>query len=330
MKKILSILIVGILLMVGLGAVALPSEKVKEEKMTLTFSQLTIDEKDNCVILELENTNSVLMRKDHYMVPTLIETFTFPFGTEILDVQCTPKNIHKQALTKELMITPQPVIAGQTFINENPQRIENPISIDTWYEYDVGCGINNNERCIFVKVQVFPVQYMPLENTIELAKNIEITIKYEEPEQQPTVFNDEEYVFIVLTPSEFSDELENLLNHKNSRNISTKLVTLDEIYSSNYFPVQGHDNPEKIKYFIKNAVENWGTNYVVLVGGKQKFPVRETHVRATSSDSEIFVRLVICIMPISMIILSIFQVGIQMKMRYLENTSGVVHMIQMM
>jgi len=239
--------------------------------------------------LELENTNSVLMRKNHYMVPTFIETFTFPFGTEILDVQCTPKNIYKQALTKELMLAPEPVIAGQNYMKENSQRIENPISIDSWYEYDVGCGINKNERCIFVKVQVFPVQYILLENAIELAKNIEILIEYEEPEQQPMVFNDEEYVFVILTPSEFSDELESLLNHKNSRNISTKLVTLDEIYSSNYFPVQGHDNPEKIKYFIKNAVENWGTNYVVLVGGKQKFPVRETHVRATSSDSEIFV-----------------------------------------
>jgi len=289
MKKILSILIVGVILLGGLGAIALPSEKGKEEKMTISFSQLTMNEKDNCIILELENTNSVLMRKDYYMVPTLIETFTFPFGTEILDVQCIPKNIQKQVLTKELMIAPEPVIAGQIFINENPQRIENPISIDTWYEYDVGCGIDNNERYIYVKVQTFPIQYNPLENTIELAKNIEIAIEYEEQEQQPMVFNDEEYVFIILTPSEFSDELGNLLDHKNSRNISTKLVTLDEIYSGNYFPVQGRDNPEKIKYFIKNAVENWGTNNVVLVGGKQKFPVRETHIHATSKDSEIFV-----------------------------------------
>jgi hypothetical protein len=31
---------------------------------------------------------------------------------------------------------------------------------------------------------------------------------------------------------------------------------------------QGRDDAEKIKYFIKDAIENWGVSYVLLVGGK--------------------------------------------------------------
>ena len=112
MKKILSISIVGILLISGLGAVALSSEEVKEEKITVFFSQLSMKENDNCINIELEGTNSILLKKDHYVVPTRIETFTFPFGTEIISVKCTPKNIHQQILTKELMIAPEPVIEG--------------------------------------------------------------------------------------------------------------------------------------------------------------------------------------------------------------------------
>ncbi|MCK4416301.1 MAG: hypothetical protein KAU84_04025, partial [Thermoplasmatales archaeon] len=45
-----------------------------------------------------------------------------------------------------------------------------------------------------------------------------------------------------------------------------------------YFPVIGKDNPEKIKYFIKNAKENWGIKYVMLVGNFRKIPIRYIHL----------------------------------------------------
>jgi hypothetical protein len=95
------------------------------------------------------------------------------------------------------MITPEPVISSQTSFNEQYQKYVNPLSIDVWYDYNVGVGINGNERCVFVKVQTFPVQYNPSENTIEWAENIEINIKYKEPEQ--TILSlDDEYSFLRL------------------------------------------------------------------------------------------------------------------------------------
>jgi len=290
MKKILSILILGVLILSvsGLGAVATTNEKIEQEKITLSFSQLLIQEKDDSIALELDGANSILIKKDHYMVPTSLKTFTFPFGTEIESIQCIPKNIHRQELTKELMISPEPVIAGIAGLNEKNEKCENPISINVWYDYDIGCGLNGNDRCIFVKVQTYPVQYYPSDNTIEWAEDIEIEIKYKEPEQTTMSFDDE-YSFIILTPTDFSSELGALINHKISRDISTKLVTLDEIYGGTYFPVQGRDDQEKIKYFIKDAIENWNTNYVLLIGGSAQFPTRTTHVRVSSRDSEIFV-----------------------------------------
>jgi len=290
MKKLLPTIIVVILILSGFGAVALQDKEIREEKMTLSFSQFSMKEKDNCVFIELDGTNSVLMKKDHYMVPTKIETFTFPFGTEITGVQCTPKNVHKQILTKELMISPDPVLSSQTFSEVNYEKCENPVLIDTWFEYDVGVGIDGNERSVFVKVQTFPVQYNPSENTIEWAENIGINIMYKEPEQ--TILSlDDEYSFIVLSPSEYSDDLQDLISHKIGKGISTKLVTLDEIFGSSYFPVEGRDDPEKIKYFIKNAIETWGITSVLLVGGSDKFPTRQTHVYVDygNGDDEIFV-----------------------------------------
>jgi len=85
---------------------------------------------------------------------------------------------------------------------------------------------------------------------------------------------EKDYNFLIITPGDFSDELQPLVGHKKQYGIITKIVTLDDVYESVYFPVNGRDNAEKIKYFIKSAKENWNTNYVMLVGGKEDMPVR--------------------------------------------------------
>ncbi len=287
MNKFIPILIVGVLLISGLGAVATPERDLK--KVPLSFSNLLVEEKDNYITLDLEGTNSVLMKKDHYIVPTRIETFMFPLGTEIISVQCTPKNIHTLRVTKELMIAPAPRAIGQTALNEKVQSNVNPVAMNVWYDYDVGTGIHENEINVFVKVETFPVQYHSSENIIEWAENIEIDIQYKEPEQ-PVIFGDT-YNFVILGPSEFSDELASLVTHKINRGISTIFVSLTDIYNGVHFPVQGRDNQEKIKYFIKNAIETWGTSSVLLVGGSIKFPTRETHVFISDDppEPEVFV-----------------------------------------
>ncbi len=85
---------------------------------------------------------------------------------------------------------------------------------------------------------------------------------------------DDYYDFIIISPDNFSSELERLRDHKENHEIETKIITLNDIYNSVYFSVQGRDDAEKIKYFIKNAKESWGIGYVMLVGGKGAMPVR--------------------------------------------------------
>ncbi len=75
-----------------------------------------------------------------------------------------------------------------------------------------------------------------------------------------------DYSLLIISPKIFKNALIPLLIHKENKGISTKLVTLDEIYGSEYSQ-PGRDQPEKIKYFIKSAIEIWETKYVLLVGG---------------------------------------------------------------
>ena len=77
-----------------------------------------------------------------------------------------------------------------------------------------------------------------------------------------TVFQDDarfitsdNYDMIIIAPSSYNPGLEPLIEHKNNREIVTTFVSLDDIYSGTYFEVQGRDNQEKIKYFIKDAIE---------------------------------------------------------------------------
>ena len=40
--------------------------------------------------------------------------------------------------------------------------------------------------------------------------------------------------------------------------------------------MQGRDVAERIKYFIKNSLDTWNIKYVLLIGGIDKLPIRET------------------------------------------------------
>ncbi len=93
---------------------------------------------------------------------------------------------------------------------------------------------------------------------------------------------DPTYELLIIAPEKFTSALQPLVVHKNDvAGISTILVTTSEIYAGDYFPVEGRDKPEKIKYFIKNAYDEWGIKYVLLVGiyipRFQDLPVRYVH-----------------------------------------------------
>ncbi|ENO12466.1 Peptidase family C25 [Thermoplasmatales archaeon SCGC AB-539-C06] len=294
MKNLIPVAIIGILILSGIGASALhKTDDVNQKTMTVAFSQPVIKEKDQYVIVEIDGANSVSMGVNEPLLPAYVHTFTFPFGTKIEGVECTPSDIQQQYLSKKIIPSTEPVLAGQQAVQEKKSvsYAENSYP-NTWYEYDVGCGLDNNERCVFVKVQVFPIRYYPSEDLLKVVGNFQINVEYEEPNQQTMTFDDERDL-IILAPSEFSSMLNALVAHKIGRGISSKLITLDEIYDSSYFPVNGRDNQEKIKYFIKSAIESWDIKNVLLVGGSEKFPTRQTHVfvdyNPSDPDNEVFV-----------------------------------------
>jgi hypothetical protein len=85
---------------------------------------------------------------------------------------------------------------------------------------------------------------------------------------------EESYNMVVIAPEIFSINLQPLLEHKNSFDVPSFLKNIEDIYSE--YP--GRDNAEKIKFFIKDAIERWEISFVLLVGGAELLPSRYTHI----------------------------------------------------
>jgi len=291
MKKVLPILLVGILVISGFGAVAIPGRnenKPFESIETICFSDPVIIEEKQNIRIEIENANSYLSLPGYPLLPSYITTYTFPVGTQVDDVDVIFTEAKEYVLEKEIVSSPTPV----TFVDGKLISAEtNEISFDanTYPEapftYNIGVGIEDGKHVVFLTVRCYPVQYTSSKNMVTCYGNADIKVICELPEN-PVAFPDE-YDMIVISPSEFMEKLQPLVDHKNNIGISTKLIDeANDICGETYFPAQGRDCAEKMKYFIKNAVENWGTSYVLLVGGrfggvfeeKWWIPVRYSHL----------------------------------------------------
>jgi len=98
----------------------------------------------------------------------------------------------------------------------------------------------------------------------------DIRITYKES-VNPMTFDDV-YDMVIIAPSEFSDALQPLIDHKNGHEVETTFKSTEEIYNE----YDAFDEAEEIKYFIKDAIEDWGIDHVLLVGSIDKLPIRTT------------------------------------------------------
>jgi hypothetical protein len=285
--KIISSVLALTFLCICFGSNALPSKSNSEKTMIFSFSDLELNEASDYLQVNIGGSDALYIKDGFYMVPTVVETLCFPMGSEIISVEGTPGHIHRETVSKNLRVAPEPSVLGLKGDTGGDEAYLEPKSVDQWCIYDIGCGLIENKRNIIVKVQIFPVQYTPSKHCLDWAENIEVTITYKEPEGAFS-YNDA-FAFVIISPDTYCDELQDLVVHKNSLGVSTKLVSFSEIFNGDFFPAQGRDDAETIKYFIKEAIENWGISSVLLVGDSETFPTRYVHIRTSFSGGMVFV-----------------------------------------
>jgi len=280
MKKIILIVIIGILVLSGIGAgtfteIIEPKSELKKYSDSVLFSEPSINENENgYILIDLQESNSNLISTGEPILPIVIKKYVFPFGTQINDIQVTFSEIKEYSLSKKIAPAPSPVsmINGEeTMIEENKENeaiySSNKLYPEEQYAFSFYAGLEGEDHVVILNLRCFPIQYLPVDNLIYSAGRLNIDVICELP-KKPVVFSDE-YDMVIIAPEKFSTALQPLIDHKNSYGIQTTLKTTESIYSE----YSGRDQPEQIKYFIKDAIENWNISYVLLVGGKKSLLV---------------------------------------------------------
>ena len=156
-----------------------------------------------------------------------------------------------------------------------------------WFAYNLHKGLNaKGEETVFVDIYMYPAYYEgPAGGGPKLTyvNSMDVKIDYTTVQtlNAPRAVSYDE---IIIGPTDYQTYLEDLAAHKTMTGLSARFVSLDDIYNGNIFSVQGRDDQEKIKYFIKDAIEAWGVKYVVLGGDVDKVPVREVQVYDGTDD----------------------------------------------
>ncbi len=223
--------------------------------------------------VEVEGMNYAI-NPGYPMLPYRTLVYTFPMGTKIDGIEVKPTGIKHMEIDRKIEPSPAaiPLNGEKMEVEEGSIYSKDAFYPFSWYNYTTGGGIVNGEHAVILSIHLYPVRYNAVKNEILYADDFDINIDYHLP-SMPTNKTDA-YDFLIITPDEWLAPLKSLKDFKDERGISTMVVGLNEIYGGKYFPVQGRDEPEKIKYFIKDAIENWGIKYVMLAGDAENMPVR--------------------------------------------------------
>ena len=270
MKKIIPILIVGIFVISGLGAVAVTDNDTKSliKMESILISEVIIEDKTDYIGVDFDESTSKLMETGNPIIPVITRVYTFPAGTKIntINVDFDTEQI---VLTKKIQPSPRPIpMTNEIIIDESEIYVQNDevyLSTELYpsepYNIGMGSGLKDQEHVIYVTVRCNS-QYSPALDTINMPTNIDIEIEYILPEEP--LFNADEFDMLIITDEAFLSNLQPLVDHKNSNGIETMIETVQDIYPA----YDGRDEPEDIKLRIKDAIEESGIKYVLLAGGR--------------------------------------------------------------
>ena len=262
----------------------------------IAFSEAVLKEKDSYLSVKIDGVTSYLARPGEPILPVFIKTFTFPLGTKIFDVICRPENVYETKINGKISPAPAPSpkfsIKTSPKLNDDFENNDIYSSTDTypnsWFDYRITCGIQDEKNLVFLTIRLYPIRYSPGNNLLYQTKSFDVKIKYDESNKIKN-FADK-YDMVIIAPKKWSKLLQPLIDHKNTVGIKTFLKTTESICRR---PIlggyEGRDDAEKVKYFIKDAIETYGIKYVLLVGGRVgqlyrwNVPVRYSNIDEGSS-----------------------------------------------
>ena len=250
------------------------------------FSEPIVITENSTVYVYLNESDLSLMTPGYPILPVNLSVMNLPFGTELINFSYTFSPPEITIFTEPLAYAALP-LTDNNKQDTSQRKYDLPITDSTdpypsdWVSIRTGGGLIKGNHTTFLILRIYPIRYFPEQHELQSIHNLSIMITLKSPEEPP-IEDHHIYELLIISPDQFLKKLQPLVDHKTQHNVKTKLVGLNEVYSE--MSNQGRDSAEKIKYYIKNAIEQWGVKYVLLVGGRkgQSFswylPVRYSHV----------------------------------------------------
>ncbi|MCU0850214.1 MAG: C25 family cysteine peptidase [Candidatus Thermoplasmatota archaeon] len=285
MKKILAIVIIGIVIISGFGTITyatnttIPTPDSTTQTSTVRFTEPpTLIEKDGFNQIELAGATTQLLEQHKPILPLYVKTFEIPFKSTNIQVTCIQKQINTMTLAQDIIPA---MIAPLSKMTQTTTYVTDPSIYDsdqwypqTWYTYDLGAGRNQQDQQVtFVKVICYPVRYSPVNHLVDYTEGFDVTVTYTPPTIPQTVST--EYDMVIIAPKAFEDTLQPLIDFKNTKGVATMFKSVEDILAE----YNGTDQPEQIKLFIKDAYDTYNITYVFLAGGLK------SHIYAKDKDT---------------------------------------------
>ncbi len=277
MKKYICCLIVGLVVCSGYSVFAEPALRRSSDRRVSTIvdevafssSFTVVDRADQYCQLQMKTEECYLTNPGQPLLPRLLRKYEIPFGASDIQIEVTPEGYSSSPLEKDIVPMSPPVAKSLRHVSSyQPRRDPQIYSQDGWYPAEcsrshVGVGVNaEGAHVSFVTLNLYPIQYNPVQQKIQSVSSFDIYITYSMPDDYPFPL-DSTYDLVVITPQTFSRQIQKLIDHKERMGMPSIMKTTEEIYKE----FLGQDKPEQIKYFIKYALEEWGVSYVLLFGG---------------------------------------------------------------
>jgi hypothetical protein len=275
-----------VLFSIVIGFLGLPSVLGVHDHLGSSYSKYTesihlspveFKKEQEAISLSLTEANSYTMNPGGLKIPTIIKTFEFPLGTDIVDIQVNIGKIQYYSLDKPLETVPlfKEMNGDRTLgvymdTNQEGSLVYPSLSFD----YHTGVGLNQeNVRSLFLSVSLYPIRYDQSSQMITQATSIDLDITYQPIDHQADLLeNADENDLLIITHDSYESYLDQFISHKERYGFSVHVETVNDI--SQTYP--GRDLAEKIKYCVKHAIEQFDTTFVLLIGDINQLPIRET------------------------------------------------------
>ena len=231
-------------------------------------------------IIYSDTISGYLMQAGYPVLPYIAKTYEFPLGTKI-EVKVEVMEIEEKEVDKIKIANP-PKIDGLEDIKLSFKPKEFEIYPQKWYEYSIGIGRRNGKLMTILNLYLYPDRVRK-DGILLHANKFAVKINHDKIYSYSCK---DEYDLVIVYPQKWENSLIPLKEHKEKYGIRTLMMPIEEIL----FKYDGRDDAEKLKYFIKDALEEYGIKYVLLVGGR-KFgfkeewyvPVRYSHLNDGSN-----------------------------------------------